>query len=93
MVAMSVGVLIGALAGLYLGVVSLVLLTIIALLGMAILDMANGPSLQTALYHMGCIWIAIQLAYVGSAALVGRSQHKNASNVVPFRSRKHPSSA
>lgn len=75
MVAMGVGVLIGTFAGLYLGVISLVLLTIIALLGTAILDVANGPPLQITLFDMACIWVGLQFAYFGSAFLVSRSQH------------------
>ena len=74
MIVMVVGVLIGALAGLYFGVVILVPLTIIVLLGTAILDVANGPPLQITLFHMACIWVSLQFAYLGSAFWVSRSQ-------------------
>lgn len=73
MVAMCIGVLIGALAGLYVQVIILVLLTILALLGTAIIGMANGLPLQITLLHMACIWVGLQLAYLASAFLVSRS--------------------
>src|SRR6185437_2778654 len=74
MIVMVVGVLIGALGGLYFGVVILVPLTIIVLLGTVILDVANGPPLQITLFHMACIWVGLQFAYFGSAFWVSRSQ-------------------
>lgn len=77
MVAIGVGVLIGAVAGLYFRVaVILVPLTILALLGMAVVDVANGLTLRIMLFHMGYIWFGLQFTYFGISFLVSRSQRK-----------------
>ena len=76
MVAMGVGVLIGALAGLYFRVFFLAFLTILALLGTAVVDVANGLPLRITLVHMAYIWGGLQFAYFGSSFFVSRSQRE-----------------
>jgi hypothetical protein len=79
MIDIGAGVLIGTFAGLYFGVVILVLLTIIVLLGTAIIDVAKGLPLQIMLFDMACIWVSLQFAYCGSAFLVSRSWRESRS--------------
>lgn len=78
MIDIGVGVVVGALAGRYFGIVILILLMILTLLGTAIIDMANGLFLQITLFHMACIWLSLQLAYFGSAFVVSRSRRQSA---------------
>jgi hypothetical protein len=76
MVAIGVGVLVGALAGLYFRVVILVPLTILALLVTAAVDVADGLPLRITLLHMVYIWVGLQFGYFGSSFLAGLSQRE-----------------
>jgi hypothetical protein len=76
MVAVSVGVLIGALAGLYLRVFALIPLTILLLLGTAVVDAAHGVRPVTVLVHMADIWVSLTFAYLVSSFLANLSQRE-----------------
>lgn len=76
MVTMGVSVLAGAIAGLYFRVFILAPLTILALLGTAIVDVTNGLPLRITLFHMTFIWGGLQLAYLGSSFLASRPRRE-----------------
>ena len=67
MMAMGVGALIGAFAGLYLRVFILVPLTVVALLGTGLLDAADGLPLRASLLQMAYVWVGLQFAYLVSS--------------------------
>jgi len=73
MLTMAGGVLVGAAAGLYFRVFILVPLTILAFVGMAIVDVVNGAALLTTVFHMARISFALQFAYFGSSFFVTRA--------------------
>ena len=83
MLTVGVGVVIGAAAGLYFRVFILVPLTILAFLGMAIVDVVNGAPLLTTLFHMACVSFALQFTYCGSSFLLSRSQRDAGDQAAP----------
>lgn len=83
MLTVGVGVVIGAAAGLYFRVFILVPLTILAFLGMAIVDLVNGAPLLTTLFHIACVSFALQFAYCGSSFLLNRSQRDTGDQSAP----------